>query len=71
MESKQTDWRLSALPVSGVWLRTLGGQMQVLVEIDGVWRLVIDEYAPLREQSISHIVEPSGMLAAPVDPLGD
>lgn len=49
--------------VSGVWLRSYQNRMQVLVEIGGAWYVVIDEYAPLDEQTVSHIVEPRGIIA--------
>jgi hypothetical protein len=58
------------VPVTGVWLQKAtahnGGQLRVLVEIDGQWREVITEVAD--DGPISHIVEPSGMMAAPVVP---
>jgi len=49
--------------ISGLWLRAYGKRMQVLIEMAGAWYVVIDEYAPLGEQSISHIVEPRGIVA--------
>ncbi len=47
-----------------IWLRTIGERVQVLVERDGAWRLVIDEY---HDGPISHIVEPEGIANAPLD----
>lgn len=44
--------------VEGIWLRRLGDDIQVLAEVDGVWRLVITEFY---DRNISHIVEPSGI----------
>lgn len=55
--------------ISGLWLRTTGDRIQVLVERAGVWYLVIDKYGPLNEMSISHIVEPSGIEQASEDTL--
>jgi len=49
--------------ISGLWLRSYGKRMQVLIEMAGAWYVVIDEYAPLDEMSISHIVEPRGIVA--------
>jgi hypothetical protein len=54
--------------VTGVWLRSIGSDLgmnlEVLVEIDGKWRLVIEELA---DGNISHIVEEAGMANAPAD----
>lgn len=56
------------MPVSGVWLRkTTSGQLTVLAEVDGVWRAIIDERCD--DGPISHIVEPDGILTAPIDDL--
>lgn len=55
----------AGVPVTGVWLRTDGPWMEVLAEMDGQWRVIIRTYAPLNEQTISHIVEPLGMLQSP------
>jgi len=52
--------------VTGIWVRSMGKYIEVLAEIDGEWRVVIREFAPLDEMTISHIVEPSGMKKAPV-----
>lgn len=48
--------------VGGVWLRRSGDRAIVAVEINGCWRDVIVE--PLSD-NFSHIVEPSGIRAAP------
>lgn len=55
--------------VTGVWLRTKvndagENENEVLVEVEGVWRLVISE--PV-DGIASHIVEASGIEQAPVD----
>lgn len=58
------------ITIEGVWLRTVGSQSQVLVQIDGQWRLVIGETiftADGKLAPVSHIVEPSGVMASPVD----
>lgn len=50
--------------VTGIWLLREGNEddpratVQVLAEIDGIWRTVITENA---HRNFSHIVEPSGM----------
>jgi hypothetical protein len=48
--------------VSGVWLRRSGDRVIVAVEIDGLWRDVIVERL---DSNFSHIVESSGIRAAP------
>ncbi len=50
------------ISVSGVWLRRVGDDIQVLVETNGRWKLVITE---LMDGQISHIVEPAGIKNAP------
>jgi hypothetical protein len=56
--------------ITGVWLRSMGSDfgtdLEVLIEIDGQWRLVIEELA---DSTISHIVEEPGMASAPRDTL--
>jgi hypothetical protein len=52
--------------VRGIWLRKIGDQVQVLAEGDDGWHLVIEERA---DGNYSHIVEPPGIIAAPLDPL--
>lgn len=47
---------------TGIWLRRIGNEVQVLAELDGEWRLVVTE--PL-DGHFSHIVEEAGMKAAP------
>lgn len=44
--------------VGGIWLRSIGDNIEVLVERDGQWYVVIQEYG----NTISHIVEPLGIL---------
>jgi hypothetical protein len=56
------------ISISGIWLRNIGDHIQVLAEFDGKWHVVIEEYCPV-PLNISHIVEPRGMLKAPVDAL--
>lgn len=63
----------TTVPVSGVWVRSTikdgaNSNIEVLVEIDEEWRLVIVESV---DGPISHIVEPSGILSAPRDRTND
>ena len=59
-----------AVPVTGCWLRTQGDSIQVLLEIEGSWRLAIQErVADGARVIISHMAEPDGILSSPVDPL--
>lgn len=53
------------VPVSGIWLRSRGTDIEVLVEREGQWYVVIEEYG----NSISHIVEPLGILKGKPDPV--
>jgi hypothetical protein len=63
------DTRVVSVPITGVWLRTKvndagENENEVLVEVEGVWRLVISE--PV-DGVASAIVESSGIEKAPVD----
>lgn len=53
--------RQEPVAVGGVWLQSHGDHLEVLVEIDGVWRVVISQYAPIGENTISHAVSPLGI----------
>jgi hypothetical protein len=56
-----------AVPVTGVWLRNVGDKIEVLVEVNGEWRVAIHGYTlGYRDQEISHIVEPAGILKGTV-----
>lgn len=52
--------------ITGAWLRRIGDEAQMLLEIDGEWRLVCIEQI---HGTFSHIVEQAGMRRAPVDPV--
>jgi hypothetical protein len=56
-----------SVPVMGIWLRTRGDRVQVLVETGGQWRLVHDQPFHAPEDCISAIAEPGGILGSPVD----
>lgn len=53
------------IAIEGIWLRTAGDRVEVLVEINGQWKLAISEQVseiPERNgrlSPVSHIVEPS------------
>lgn len=60
--------------VSGVWLRASdGGKVQVLVEVEGEWRLVIEDQKVQYEDGLpfvcSHIAEARGFADKPLDPI--
>jgi hypothetical protein len=54
------------ISVSGIWLRKIGDQVEVLAEVDGSWLKVITEH---QDGFFSHIVGPAGILTSPVDEL--
>jgi len=58
--------RRESVAVEGVWLRRVGDEVQVLVEVDGSWRMLMSE--PV-DGNFSHVVEPHGIVAAPYDRL--
>ena len=60
------------IPVTGVWLRSVHREnetqeVEVLVEVDGVWRNLGREL--VFGGVVSHIWEQAGILKAPVDEL--
>jgi hypothetical protein len=48
------------IAIQGVWLDASRGRIKVRVEVDGVWRNVIDEHH-IGDMHTSHIVEPDGI----------
>ena len=54
------------IPVSAMWLRKIGNQVQMLAEIEGVWRLIWEEY---EDGSFSAICESNGFMDKPLDTL--
>lgn len=46
------------IEINGLWLRRIGDETQVLVQVGGRWRLVIQEQF---DGQFSHIVEPGGI----------
>lgn len=57
--------------ISGLWLRTYGNEVQVLVERNGKWHMVIAEYADIRESTISYIVGSAGIEQIIADAMTD
>jgi hypothetical protein len=60
--------------VGGIWLRGGKNAMQVLAQVEGEWKVVIEEYVPTHGNDgdvwpISHIVEPSGIRNGAIDEL--
>jgi hypothetical protein len=53
------------VPVTGTWLRIMDGRAQLLLEIDGRWRLINDESDGV---PVSHITNPGGIRERPLDP---
>lgn len=54
------------VPVTGLWLRKIGDQVQMLAEIDGAWRLIWEEH---QEGPFSAICEARGFRGKPLDNL--
>ena len=53
------------VPVSGVWTRTINGQLQILLEVEGKWRLVGDlNLHQLIDSNHGKILEASGIKRA-------
>lgn len=44
--------------ITAIWTRRIGDKVQTLVEIDGVWRLALEDFA---DNSYSHIAEGRGV----------
>lgn len=61
---KGNPMKKEPVSISGIWCRKIGHNVEVLVEIEGEWRLVITE--PV-DNNFGHIVEPCGMLSSPKD----
>lgn len=64
--------KITSVRVTGIWLRGGESTMEVLAEVDGEWRVVIEEYVPTVGNDgnvwpISHIVEPSGIAEGKLD----
>src|ERR1700722_4713009 len=49
------------IETTGIWLRSSGHKLQVLVEVGGTWRVAIEEMFHPPEDAISHIAEPLGI----------
>lgn len=76
---------MSGVVITGVWLRTTKNypredrtagesnnestEIEVLVEINGKWRKVVDEIDTVGSGPISHIVETAGIVKSQRDPV--
>jgi hypothetical protein len=60
------------VPVGGVWLLNTSDRLKVLVEVDGVWRVAIDEARPFTADGlpmiVSHCANAVGFATKPVEP---
>lgn len=63
----ELDHRNEGVVTTGLWLRTTPDRLQVLVEINGLWRVINDIAMPKDGDVISCISEPSSLMAAPID----
>lgn len=52
------------IEINGLWLRRIGDETQVLVQVGGRWRVVIQEQF---DAQFSNIVEPGGIAKSRVD----
>jgi hypothetical protein len=52
----------NTVPITGLWLRTMGNQIQVLFERDGKWYMAMEHTGP-KDLLISQIVEVAGLEA--------
>lgn len=50
--------RKPPIEINGLWLRRIGDQVQVLVQINGRWRIVMEEQF---DSEFSRVVEPGGI----------
>jgi hypothetical protein len=60
------------VPVGGVWLLTTADRLKVLVEVDGVWRVAIDEPRPFNCDGtpviVSDCAHATGFASLPSEP---
>jgi DNA-directed RNA polymerase subunit RPC12/RpoP len=61
--------KIPEIAVQGIWLRYIEGKAQVLAEVSGKWRLLMEESLTDGNPTFSHICEPSGISSSPLDPL--
>lgn len=55
--------------IQGVWLDANVGRIRVYVEVDGVWRTILDLPNIPDGGHISHVVNPDGIRNSPPSPL--
>ena len=56
----------NVVPISATWLRRRGDKVQLLVELDGHWRLLTEESV---DGCFSRIIESCQFSGAPLDPV--
>lgn len=69
---KETEMPKTPFTATAVWLRNLGedgNTVQLLVEIDGHWRIAISDHFAPGQSNVSHIAEGNGMPNWPFDPV--
>lgn len=66
-ERMEREMMRESVSVTGIMLRKLGDDIEVLAEVDGTWRLVIVEPFIDNDGWISHIAEPYAIRTAPMD----
>lgn len=66
--TEDSEVKLANIKIQGVWLRRIGDEVQVLVEVNRQWRKVIVE---LIDDNFSHITEPNGIISSPAEPKED
>jgi hypothetical protein len=61
------------IAVSNIYLRTLGPKIEVLAEVDGKWRVIIDGYEGMSRDgldlNIGHCVSALGISGSKLDPV--
>ena len=55
-----------SIRVGGVWIRAIGKNVELLVELEDGWHLCATESL---DAAFGHIVEPEGILKSPIDHL--
>lgn len=62
--------RQEPVPVTGCWLRVFKGRIEVLLEVDGEWKIVHSERPdPSGESICSAIAEPGAIRKGTPDPV--
>jgi hypothetical protein len=64
----ERDKMKEPIEIFGVWIRSIGGKVELLVETADGWKLCATETL---DSNFGHIVEPLGIKSAPFDYLRD